>query len=138
MKVQIFHQNHGLTPLQKCIFFSFWKWRFYSLERLILSLKHYLEVFQGVFSKKTEMHENSNFWPKLWVNPYWKNWNFSTFWKWPFYSLERLIFSLKHYLEVFPGVFSIKTEMHESSNFWQKSWVKMQSFWLFENDLFIV
>ena len=43
---------------------------FYSLERLVLSLKHYLEVFQSVFSIKTDMHESSNFEPKSWVNPF--------------------------------------------------------------------
>ena len=67
MKVTILDQNHGLTPLQKCKFcknanFStFYKWPFYNLERLFLSLKHYLEVFQGVFSIKTDMHKSSNF-----------------------------------------------------------------------------
>ena len=121
---------------------TFWKWPFYSLERLVFSLKHYLDVFQGVFSIKTDMQESSDFWPKSWVNPFCKNANLSTFWKWPFYSLERLVFSVKHYLEVFPGVLSIKTNMHESSNFWIKSWAnpfeKMQILRLFENDLFIV
>ena len=67
MKVQIFDQNHGLTPLQKQIFDFLQNYKFfdflpfYSLERLVLSLKHYLEVFQGVFSIKKEMHESLNF-----------------------------------------------------------------------------
>ena len=58
MKVEIFDQNHGLSPLQKCKSFDFLKMTFHSLERLVLSLKHYLEVFQGVFSRKIEMHES--------------------------------------------------------------------------------
>ena len=49
MAVQIFDQNHGLTPLQKCKFFDFLKMTFYSLERLVFSLKHYLQYSQ-VFS----------------------------------------------------------------------------------------
>ena len=106
---------------------TFWKWPFYSLERLVFFPKRYLEVFPGIFSIKTNMPESSNFWPKSWVNPFCKNANFSTFWKWPSYSLERLVFSLKHYLEVFAGVFSIQTNMRESSNFWPKSWIMDQS-----------
>ena len=61
MKVQIFDPNHGLTPLQNCKFFDFLKMTIYSLERLVFSLKRYLQVFQGVFSRKTEMDETSNF-----------------------------------------------------------------------------
>ena len=70
MKVELFNQNHGLTPLQKLKFFEFLKMTFYSLERLVLSLKHYLEVFQGVFSIKTDMHGSSIFLPKSLVNPF--------------------------------------------------------------------
>ena len=68
MKVQIFDQNHRLTHLQKCKFFDFLKMPFYSLERLVFSLKHYLEVLPGVFSRETEMHKSSNFGPQSWVN----------------------------------------------------------------------
>ena len=67
---------------------------------------------------------------------------FLLFQKKPFYSLKRLVFSLKHYLQLFQGVFSIKTDMHESSNFEPKPSVnpfaKMQIFRLFENDFFTV
>ena len=61
MKVQIFDQNHGLTPLQNYKFFDFLKMTFLLFRKVGLSLKHYLEVFQGVFSIKKEMHESSNF-----------------------------------------------------------------------------
>ena len=53
MKVQIFDENQYK-------FFDFLKMTFYSLERLLFSLKRYLEVFPGVFSIKTNMHEISN------------------------------------------------------------------------------
>ena len=60
MKVQIFGENHGLTPFAKMEIFDFLKMTFYSLERLFFSLKRYLQVFLGVFSIKTNMHEISN------------------------------------------------------------------------------
>ena len=60
MKVQIFGENHGLTPFAKMQLFDFLKMTFYSLERLLFSLKRYLQVFLGVFSIKTNMHEISN------------------------------------------------------------------------------
>ena len=60
MKVQIFDENHGLTPFEKMQIFDFLKMTFYSLERLLFSLKRYLEVFPGVFSITTNMHEISN------------------------------------------------------------------------------
>ena len=80
-----------------------------------MSLKHHLEVFQGVFSIKTDMHESSNFCLNHGLTPFAKMQIFD-FLKMTFYSLERLLFSLKRYLQVFLGVFSIKTNMHEISN----------------------
>ena len=61
MKVQIFDQNHGLTRFAKMQIFRLFENDLDSLERLVFSLKHYLEVFPGVFSIKTNMHESSKF-----------------------------------------------------------------------------
>ena len=104
IKVTIFDQNHGLTLCKNANFSTFWKWLFYSLERLFLSLKHYLEVFQRVFSIKTDMHESYHFWPKSWVNPLQK-FKFFDFLKMTFLQFRKAGFVSKTLFTIIPRCF---------------------------------
>ena len=67
-KCTIFDQIHGLTPMEKCQFFTFLYWCFYSLEGLLL----YLEDHFGLFGIKRKVEQMSNFWLKPWSNPFGK------------------------------------------------------------------
>ena len=50
-KLQIFDQNHGLTPLEKCQFCGFLNRRFRCLERLVCYIKRRKSFFLDLFSR---------------------------------------------------------------------------------------
>ena len=50
-KFQIFDQNHGLTPLQKCQFCGFLKPTFFCSERLVCYIKRRKSCFDDLFSR---------------------------------------------------------------------------------------
>ena len=50
--MQIFDQNHGLTPWQKANFCSVFLQHFYHLEKLIFYLEHYERLFPDLFDLK--------------------------------------------------------------------------------------
>ena len=81
------------------------------------------------------------FGPKPWVNPFWKNVNFSTFWTSCFYSLERCFFVLEYDKRHFPGLYCLKKKVGKMAIFGPKPWVnpfgKMSSFGLFGLHVFI-
>ena len=82
----------------------------------------------------------ANFRPKPWVNPRWKNLNFSTFETSCFYSLKRRFFILEYRKTHFPGLFCLKKKHGKMANFGQKPWVnpfaKISIFSLFELAVF--
>ena len=49
-KVELFDQNHGLTPLEKCHFCAFSHRRFPSSERVVCYIKRRKSLFLHVFS----------------------------------------------------------------------------------------
>ena len=51
-KMQIFDQNHGLTPNQKANFCSVFIQHFYRLEKLIFYLEHHERLFPDLFDLK--------------------------------------------------------------------------------------
>ena len=50
-KLQIFDQNHGLTPLEKCQFCGFLNRRFRCSERLFCYIKRRKSFFLALFSR---------------------------------------------------------------------------------------
>ena len=50
-KLQIFDQNHGLTPLEKCQFCGFLNRRFRCSERLVCYIKRRKSFFLDLFSR---------------------------------------------------------------------------------------
>ena len=66
-KIQIFDQNHGLTPLQKFEFCHFLKRHFYVTE--------YQTIFLGLFSPNTKYEKKI----QIFDQNHCKNVNFSTF-----------------------------------------------------------
>ena len=51
-QMQIFYQNHGLTPWQKANFCSVLLQHFYHLEKLIFYLEHHERLFPDLFDLK--------------------------------------------------------------------------------------
>ena len=50
-KFQIFHQNHGLAPLEKCQFCGFLNRCFHCPERLVCCIKRWKSFFHDLFSR---------------------------------------------------------------------------------------
>ena len=53
------------------------------------------------------------FGPKPWFNPFWKNVNFSTFWTFCFYSLERRFFVLEYQKRHFLGLYCLEKKLEK-------------------------
>ena len=70
-------QNHKLTPLEKCQFFNFLIFFFYSLERRFFVLRYHKINFSSLYCLKKKNGKMAIFGPKLWLNPFAK---MSIFW----------------------------------------------------------
>ena len=89
-KMANFKAEPWVNPFAKiAIFSTFWTSCFYSLEGRLFVLEYRKTNFSCSImpKKKKKDWEMANFGPKPWVNPRWKNLNFSTFWTSCFYSL---------------------------------------------------
>ena len=79
--------------------------------------------------------------PKPWVNPLWKNVNFSTLSTSCFYSLERLFFVIEYHKIHFASLYCLKKKVGKMAIFGSKPWVnplgKMSIFRLFGLIVFI-
>ena len=61
-KIQIFYQNHGLTPSENANFATLLIPCFYHLERLVFDVERHERCFMGLFNLgKTENEKISNF-----------------------------------------------------------------------------
>ena len=65
-------QTHGLTPLEKCQFFDFLDFFFYSQERRFIVLEYYKRHFPGLYCLQKKVGKMGIFGPKPWVNPFGK------------------------------------------------------------------
>ena len=141
-KCPFLHQNHGLTPLEKCQFFNFWTCCFYSLQRRFLVLEYRNKHFLGLYWLKEKVGKIAIFAPKPWVNHFGKMSIFWTFWTSCFYSLESRVFVLEYRKTHFPGQYCTKEKVGKMAIVAPKPWVnlfgKMSIFRLFELVVFIV
>ena len=92
-------------------FWTFWTSCFHSLERRFIALKYRNRHFPGLYCLKTKVGKMAIFGPKPWINPMWKNVNFSTFWTSCFYPLERRFFVLEYHKRHFPGLYCLKKKL---------------------------
>ena len=60
-KIQLFYQNHGLSPFQKCQFWPLFYPCLYCLERLVFKRGRHQILFLGVFCIKRNVNKNSTF-----------------------------------------------------------------------------
>ena len=71
-KLQLFYQNHGLSPLQKCQFWLFLKYLFILCKNACFLTRTSPNTFSACILHKTKRKQNYNFWPTLWTNPFGK------------------------------------------------------------------
>ena len=63
--MQIFYENHGLTPLRKTANFApFWIRCFYRLERLSFYLDRHKRLFGPILSNKQKIKKRDQFFTK--------------------------------------------------------------------------
>ena len=107
-KMAIFGSKPWVNPHWKHVnFFQFWTSCFYSLARRFFLLKYLKRHFPGLYCLEKKME----IWPFLDQNhglTLWKNVNFSIFWTFRFYSLERRFLVLKYHKRHFPGLYCVK------------------------------
>ena len=63
-KWPFFHQNHGLTPLEKSQFFDFLNFFFYGLERGFFVAEYSKTYFPGLYCLKKKTWKNGHFFTK--------------------------------------------------------------------------
>ena len=133
-------QNHGLTPLEKVNFSTFRISCFYSLERRFFVLEYCKRHFPSLYCLKRKGWKKAICGPKPWVNPFWKNVNFSTFWTSSFCSLDKRFFVLEYRKRHIPGLYCLKRKGWKMAIFGPKPWVnpfgKMSIFWSFSTSCF--
>ena len=72
-------QNYGLTILQKCQFFDFLNFLFYSVKTRFFVLEYHKRQFSGLYCLKKKSWKNGYFLNKTMGYPLWKNVNFRLF-----------------------------------------------------------
>ena len=72
-------QNHWLTLLEKCQFFDFLNFFFYTLERRFFVLEYRKRYFHGLYCLKEKVVKMDIFGPKPQVNPFGKISSFGLF-----------------------------------------------------------
>ena len=131
----IFRPKPWVTPLEKCQFFDFWTSCFYSPERRFFVQEYRKRHFPGLCCLRNKTCKK---WPFLDQNHglrLCKNVNFSTFWTFCFYSLERRFFVLEYRKRHFPGLHCLKKKVGKMIILRPKPWLnpfgKMSIFQLF-------
>ena len=134
----IFGPKTKVYPLWKNVNFStFWTSCFYSPERRLSIVKYCKRHFPSLYCLKKKMLEK---WPfldqKTMGYPLCKNVNFSNFWTFCFYGLERCFFVLEYCKRHFPSLSCLKKKIGKMAIFPRKPWVipfgNMSIFRLFE------
>ena len=122
-------------------FSTFWTFCFYTLGRRFFVLEYRKRNFPCLYCLKKKVRKMVIFGSKAWVNPFWKNGHFPTFWTSCFYSLGRRFLLLEYPKRHFPGLYCLKRNFGKMVIFRPKPWVnpfeKMAIFRLFELLVFI-
>ena len=115
-KVRFFDQNHGLTPLESIPFFDYIKHIYLLCRTPSFLSKTSPNMISGPFLNKNTIKKVQIFDQNHGFTPL-ENIQFFDCMKYIFYSQSMLLFYLKHPQMSLLGLFSIKTNNEESSNF---------------------
>ena len=105
-KLQLFHQNHGLSPLQKSQFCLLFKSMFILSRKACFLTRTSPNTFCGFILHNTKRSKNFQFLTKTMDLPHWKNANFVVFWNRCFRCSERLVCYIKRRKSFFHHLFS--------------------------------
>ena len=104
--LQLFHRNHGLSPLQKSQFFLHFKSMFILSRKASFLTRTSWKTFLGFILHNTKRSKNFQFLTKTMDEPLWKNANFVVFLNRCFRCSERLVFYIKRRKSFFHHLFS--------------------------------
>ena len=113
-KVRFFDQNHGLPPLESIPFFDYINHIYLLCRTPSFLSKTSPNMISGPFLNKNTQSRKFKFLTKIKNH---ENIQFFDCMKYIFYSQSMLLFYLKHPQMSLLGLFSIKTNNEESSNF---------------------
>ena len=105
-KLQLFDQNHALSPLQKCQFCLHFKSMFILSRKACFLTRTSPNTFSGFILHNTKRSKNFQFLTKTMDEPLWKNANFVGLWNGRFRRLERLVCYIKRRKSFSHHVFS--------------------------------
>ena len=91
-KLQLFHQNHGLSPLQKCQFSILFESMFILFRKACFLTRTSPNTFSGCILHKTKRYQKFKFLTKTMDYPLCKNAIFAFFLNPCLYCVERLVF----------------------------------------------
>ena len=141
-KVRVFDQNHGLTALENFRFFGHIRYIFLLSKKDSFLSRTSPNIISGPIFNKNKQWRKFEFLPKIIGKPLCKISDFSDIQDTSFYCLEKIPFYLEHPQTPFLGLFSIKTNNKERSNFSPKSWLnpfgKFPIFRTYKIHIFIV
>ena len=115
-------QNHGLTPLEKLNFSTFWTSCFYSLERRVFALEYGKRHFPGLYGRKKKVGRMSIVRP-IPFNKFHKKMSIFRLFEPFFYSLKRCFFVLEYRKRRFPGLYCLKKKVGKMAIFRPKPWI---------------
>ena len=120
-KWPFFHQNHGLTPLQKSQFFDFLNFFFLSLERRFFVLKYRKRHLPYLYClKKRKLEKRPFFEQNHGLTPLEKS-QFFDFFNFFILSLERRFLVLQYRKTHFPGPYCLKKRTGKNGHFLTKT-----------------
>ena len=105
-KLQLFDQNHGLSPLQKCQFCLLFKSTFILSRKACFLTRTSPNTFSGFILHNTKRSKNFQFLTKTMDQPLCKNANLASFWNRCFRCSERLVSYIKRRKSFFQYLFS--------------------------------
>ena len=123
------------------IFWTFWLSCFYGVENRFFVLEYHKTHFSNLYCLKKKSGKNGHFWTKTMGQLLWKYLNFSNFWTFCIFSLERRFLVLEYCQAHFSGLYCLKIKVEKMAFFRLKPWVnpfrKISIFRLFELLAFI-
>ena len=105
-KLQLFDQNHGLSPLLNCQFCLLFKSMFIFSRKACFLLRTSPNTFSWCILHKTNRSQNFQFLTKTMDKPLCKNANFVRFWHRYLCCSERLVCYIEHQKSFFHDLFS--------------------------------
>ena len=124
-KLAFFDQKHRLTPLEKCNFWHFEEFCFYSQKNVSSFSAKLLSIFSTLILTKSTKRKIWHFLTKSMALEKCDFWDFEKF---CFYTQKKFLFYLEHYITLFLVLFWPKPNKEKIGIFWPKAYIVHKTF----------